>query len=160
MSYRTETIREVAVEGVPCGWTHGRSTCQSGKPAVHVLLKGLPVAPQGTALCAYHSPFDVEQKTEDMIEITTVEGTYGRKCDTVEFTVEGRNVYNRHHPHTVNFYSDGTKMLSAGACVISAHRTGSAPTRLTVRTGDQIKVDGVIYTIVGNRSSDPTLVEA
>jgi hypothetical protein len=64
MSYRTETIREVAVEGVPCGWTYGRGGCKGdhGKPsvAVHVLLKSLPVAPKDTPLCAYHSPFDVE----------------------------------------------------------------------------------------------------
>jgi len=67
MSYRTETIREVAVEGVPCGWTYGRGGCKGdhGKPsvAVHVLLKNLPVAPKDTPLCAYHSPFDVEVET-------------------------------------------------------------------------------------------------
>jgi hypothetical protein len=95
-----------------------------------------------------------------MIEIITSPNHYGRSCDTVEFTVEGRNVYNRHHPHTVNFYSDGTKELSAGVAIISAYQTGPARTRKVVRTGDQIKVDGVVYRIVGNRMSDPSLVEA
>ena len=93
-----------------------------------------------------------------MIEIITTAGHYGRTSD-VQFTVEGKNVYNRHHPHTVNFYTDGTKELSAGASIISAYQTGPARTRITVRTGDQIKVDGVVYTIVGNRDRDPSLVE-
>lgn len=94
-----------------------------------------------------------------MIEITTVQGHYGRKCDSVVFTVEGKDVYNRHHPHTVNLYSDGTKELSAGASVISAYKIGPEYVRETVRTGDLIKVDGVVYRIVGNRMSDPSLVE-
>jgi hypothetical protein len=68
MSYRAETIRDIAVEGVPCGWTHRGSVCRSGKPAVHVLLKSLPVAPRGTALCAYHSPFDTQEPV--MIKLT------------------------------------------------------------------------------------------
>lgn len=93
-----------------------------------------------------------------MIEITTTTGRYGRTSD-VEFTVTGKNVYNRHHPHTINFYSDGLKELSAGVSVISAH-PGTPRTRMTIRTGDQIKVDGVVYTVVGNRMSDPSLVEA
>ena len=40
----------------------GRGTCASvGTPtvAVHVLMRSLPVAPAGTHLCAYHSPYDV-----------------------------------------------------------------------------------------------------
>lgn len=55
----------VAAPGTPCGWTHRDSEtgvlshCASGKPAVHVLTETLPVAVAGTALCAYHSPWDV-----------------------------------------------------------------------------------------------------
>lgn len=93
-----------------------------------------------------------------MIEIITTAGRYGRTSD-VQLNVEGKNVYNRHHPHTVNLYTDGTKELSAGASVISAYATGPARTRLTVRTGDLIKVDGIVYEIVGNRTSDPSLRE-
>lgn len=40
----------------------GRSSCATvGTPtvAVHVLKESLPVAPAGTHLCAYHSPWDV-----------------------------------------------------------------------------------------------------
>jgi hypothetical protein len=92
-----------------------------------------------------------------MIEIITIAGAYGRKSD-VQLTVEGENVYNPGHPHTVNLYSDGTKELSAGVIVISRF---PVPARhAIVRTGEQIKVDGVIYTIVGNRDRDPSLVEA
>lgn len=54
-----------APPNIPCEWTHSygpnsnASHCESGKPAVHVLLQNFPVAPAGSALCAYHSPFDV-----------------------------------------------------------------------------------------------------
>lgn len=92
-----------------------------------------------------------------MIEIITAAGHYGRTSD-VQLTVEGKNVYNRHHPHTVNFYTDGTKELSAGCSIISAH-PGRPVERITVRTGDLIKVDGIVYRIVGNRMSDPSLIE-
>jgi len=94
-----------------------------------------------------------------MIEIITTQGRYGRTSD-VQLAVEGKDVYNRHHPHTVNLYTDGTKELSAGASIISAYKTGPERVRQTVRTGDLIKVDGVVYRIVGNRMSDPSLVEA
>lgn len=55
----------VAAPGTPCGWTYRDSetgktlTCEGGKDAVHVLTQALPVAQAGTALCGYHSPFDV-----------------------------------------------------------------------------------------------------
>jgi hypothetical protein len=55
------TVRNVAVENVPCGI----AGCGSGKPAVHVLLKSLPIAPLGTPLCRGHSPFDIEDVTDD-----------------------------------------------------------------------------------------------
>jgi hypothetical protein len=69
-----------APAGTPCGWTaYGetgtRLTCAGGdsdpgahvldrKPsipamAVHVLTRTLPVAVEGTALCGFHSPYDV-----------------------------------------------------------------------------------------------------
>lgn len=37
-----------------CGFTG----CASGKPAVHVLRENLPIAPAGTPLCGFHSPYD------------------------------------------------------------------------------------------------------
>lgn len=49
----------------PCGWRYSYGSnssadvCQGDRPAVHVLTRSLPVAPAGTALCAYHSPYDV-----------------------------------------------------------------------------------------------------
>lgn len=45
---------QTAQPGTPCG-----VTCQTGRPAVHVLLNDLPIAPAGTALCSFHSPYDV-----------------------------------------------------------------------------------------------------
>lgn len=59
-TYRDDTITD-AQPDTPCGWKFGDFlTCQSGMPAVHVLKKDLPVAPKGTALCSYHSPFEVK----------------------------------------------------------------------------------------------------
>lgn len=55
----------IAPANTPCGWQNRGSfsgisyNCGSGRDAVHILTKSLPVAPEGTALCAYHSPFDV-----------------------------------------------------------------------------------------------------
>lgn len=41
----------------PCGF---RTCAVPGRPvAVHILREDLPVAPAGTHLCAYHSPYDV-----------------------------------------------------------------------------------------------------
>lgn len=53
-----------AASGVACGWTGRdhtgtRLTCQGGKNAVHVLTATLPVGEKGTALCGFHSPYDV-----------------------------------------------------------------------------------------------------
>src|SRR5688572_29519853 len=71
---------EVAPAGTPCGWKAYGETgtlllCQSGREAIHVLTETLPVAVAGTALCAYHSPWDVtdadraEQEGRTGIEI-------------------------------------------------------------------------------------------
>lgn len=55
----------IAPANTPCGWQNRGSfsgisyDCGSGRDAVHILTQSLPVAPEGTALCAYHSPFDV-----------------------------------------------------------------------------------------------------
>src|SRR5688500_18376790 len=61
----TESFRPVttAPMGTPCGWNaYGETgtylTCQGGRNAIHVLTQTLPVAKAGTALCAFHSPFD------------------------------------------------------------------------------------------------------
>lgn len=55
----------LVVEAYPntlCAWSHQGLPCAHAKgqpaPAIHVLTRSLPVAPQGTALCAYHSPVD------------------------------------------------------------------------------------------------------
>ena len=42
--------------GIRCGFSYG---CVSDLPAVHILVNDLPTAMSGTALCAYHSPYDV-----------------------------------------------------------------------------------------------------
>lgn len=42
----------------------GIDGCATGKPAVHVLGEDFPIAPAGTALCAFHSPFDVKPVAE------------------------------------------------------------------------------------------------
>lgn len=51
-----------------CGFDYYGRKCQhdNGKPgtAVHTLTQGLPVAPAGTSLCAYHSPYDVVRRYE------------------------------------------------------------------------------------------------
>ena len=63
---RAESVRLVTVApaNTPCGWTaYGETgtklTCESGKDAAHVLTETLPVAVKGTALCGFHSPYDV-----------------------------------------------------------------------------------------------------
>lgn len=62
MSLKTEYVRDVLVDAVPCGFTYQGRGCEGndGAPsaAVHVLLKQLPVALAETPLCGYHSPFD------------------------------------------------------------------------------------------------------
>lgn len=45
--------------GTPCGWDR-QGRCESGGFAVHVTLTTLPGIVQDTALCAFHSPWDVE----------------------------------------------------------------------------------------------------
>jgi hypothetical protein len=71
MSYRAESIK-AAPKDTLCAWTNGKgrySTCKGdhGKPspAIHILLKSLPVGSAGTALCGYHSPFDVLPEERD-----------------------------------------------------------------------------------------------
>lgn len=56
----------IAPLGTPCGWTaYGETgvtlTCGSNRDAVHILTTPLPVARKGTALCAFHSPYDVTE---------------------------------------------------------------------------------------------------
>lgn len=53
-----------APKGTPCGWwaygeTGAKLTCEGNRPAVHILTTTLPVAVEGTALCGFHSPYDV-----------------------------------------------------------------------------------------------------
>jgi hypothetical protein len=55
-----------ALAGTPCGWkafgeTGTKLTCESGRDAAHILTATLPVAPEGTALCGLHSPYDVTE---------------------------------------------------------------------------------------------------
>lgn len=64
----TNTTRLVvpAPANTPCGWwmygeTGHKHTCGSGRLAVHVLTETLPVAKAGTALCGFHSPYDVTE---------------------------------------------------------------------------------------------------
>src|SRR5688572_31371286 len=59
-----ERMVVTAAAGTPCGWkAYGEAgtllTCESGRDAIHVLTGTLPVGVKGTALCAYHSPWDV-----------------------------------------------------------------------------------------------------
>lgn len=54
MSGKYET-HSPAPANTPCGFPR----CASGSKAVHVMQKDYPVGAAGTALCAYHSPFDV-----------------------------------------------------------------------------------------------------
>lgn len=70
-----DSVRK-ALPNTPCGWTanNGRSVCASvarGEFAVHVLNFSLPVAPAGTALCAFHSPYDVKATDAPAIEPDT-----------------------------------------------------------------------------------------
>ncbi len=65
----TNTARLVvpAPANTPCGWwmysteTGHKHTCGSDRLAVHVLTATLPVAAEGTALCGFHSPYDVTE---------------------------------------------------------------------------------------------------
>lgn len=68
----------VAPVGMLCGWgkygeTGALLMCGSdnGKPgvAVHVLTRSLPVAVEGTALCALHSPYDVTPEDREAIRV-------------------------------------------------------------------------------------------
>lgn len=45
-----------APPATPCGFPR----CATKAPAVHILLIDLPVGKVGTALCGYHSPYDVK----------------------------------------------------------------------------------------------------
>lgn len=78
-SFRIYTI---APENTPCGFRR----CGTDKNAVHVLTTNLPVAKAGTALCSYHSPYDVEKDTHNrqIVSKATVPGT------PVEITVRVR----------------------------------------------------------------------
>lgn len=49
----------LAPVGMPCGWTGGQCSGKSGS-AIHVLKHSLPGSPIGTALCPWHSPYDVK----------------------------------------------------------------------------------------------------
>jgi len=44
---------------MPCGWTGGICSGNHGS-AIHVLKVSLPIAKMGTALCPWHSPYDVQ----------------------------------------------------------------------------------------------------
>lgn len=62
----------VAPVGTPCGWTaYGetgtRLTCKGGRNAVHILTATLPVAAKGTALCGFHSPYDVTKAEREAV---------------------------------------------------------------------------------------------
>ena len=54
------TVRVTRVPVIPADpGTRCGADCGTGRPAVHVLTVDLPVGPVGTALCAFHSPYDV-----------------------------------------------------------------------------------------------------
>lgn len=64
-----------ATPGTLCGFFHSYGPnsrsgygCMGGKSgpaeAVHVLTTSLPIAPAGTPLCGYHSPYDVLRRYE------------------------------------------------------------------------------------------------
>lgn len=100
MSYRADNIK-AAPRGTLCEWAAGStrySGCRgnNGKPslAVHILLKGLPVAPAGTALCGYHSPFDVL------------------------FSYEGETYLKHSGPNASGYY----KLISRDAVTIHVHQ--------------------------------------
>ena len=85
-----------AAPGTLCGYWHAYGPnsksgygCAGGKPkgpavAVHVLTTDHPVAPAGTALCAFHSPYDVVRRWELTLSPDTGKGrdvhtfTWGR----------------------------------------------------------------------------------
>jgi len=92
-----ERMVTLAPKGTPCGWTtYGetgtRLTCAGGNRdarahvldsktsipamAVHILTETLPVAPKGTALCAYHSPWDVTEAERAELEGTATVPTF------------------------------------------------------------------------------------
>jgi hypothetical protein len=61
-----------APKGTPCGWlaygeTGTKLTCHGDTPAVHILTATLPVAVEGTALCGYHSPYDVTDAEREAV---------------------------------------------------------------------------------------------
>lgn len=58
-----------AAPGTLCGFDYYGRKCARGAEngpdvAVHVLTQSIPLAPAGTALCAYHSPYDVLRRWE------------------------------------------------------------------------------------------------
>jgi hypothetical protein len=58
-----ERVRPVSLAPVntPCAWSYRSDRCYDGT-AIHVLHHDVPGIPAGTAVCGYHSPYDV---TED-----------------------------------------------------------------------------------------------
>jgi len=51
----------LAPSGFPCGWTNQGMRCSGNSgSAIHVLKVSLPIAPMGTALCPWHSPYEVK----------------------------------------------------------------------------------------------------
>lgn len=78
----------VAPEGTLCSFDYYGRKCarDHGKPsrAVHTLTQSLPFAPAGTALCAFHSPYDVVRRWDLTLSPDTGKGrnvhtfTWGR----------------------------------------------------------------------------------
>lgn len=95
-----------------------------------------------------------------MIELVTVPGEIVARESTATVRVEGKGVWNPHHPHRVLILSDGSARLSAEATVIAKYPVKGDAAAGTVRIGDRLMVDGSEYEVRARPMSDPELVPA
>jgi hypothetical protein len=99
----SETTTHIpAAPGTPCGFwrshgPNGGAGCESGPDrsparAVHVLTEDLPVAPAGTPLCAFHSPYAVRYRYDVKL---TPDSVKGRTVHTFTWGVTRGEAYAR-----------------------------------------------------------------
>lgn len=86
-----------ATPGTLCQFDYYGRKCQHNDgqpgPAVHKITQSLPVAPAGTELCAYHSPYDVLRRWELTLSPDSPKG--GRDVHTFTWGRTRREAYAR-----------------------------------------------------------------
>lgn len=113
----------------PCGWkalseTGTKLTCEAGREAVHILTATLPVAPEGTALCAFHSPYDVTPADRlAMVEASKSGIDVLRELLTLEPVKKVKVAVVHYVPADAKPYSDGQITMADGKTMPQARGT-------------------------------------